>query len=325
MIVTTVGSVPFSIDHPLALPILIFTFFLGASLGSFTNVLIYRIPLDMSVVTPGSACPRCRHELRWYENIPIVSYLFLRGRCSGCGVSISAQYPFIELLGGLGAVSLSVTYLWPLWSSPELWVEAPQALIAPALEWLWLSLFICLMIAISVIDLRYTFIPDELSLSGIWIALCAGFFIPHPTHEIIPAALAPLDHLIGAAAGYGVIIMVRWIGFLIYRREAMGLGDAKLLALIGATLGYRALALIMFGAATQGLIAAALALAYTKMTRKPNLLTLTSDELDERFGEEGLYDQERVMLAIPFGPFLCLAAVEILLIGEVNVWRWLSP
>ena len=311
----TEGVAPLSLDEPLTLIFLFFTLAFGTSLGSFTNVVIYRLPYDMSVVHPASSCPSCRHIIRWYENIPILSYLALRGRCAGCKAPISPQYPIIELILGVWSVALGSRYLWPLWSQPELWVNNPSILITNVLTWLWFTLFACALVAITLIDLRYTFVPDEISISGVWLALIGGFFLQRPE---------PLDHFFGVCAGYGIIILIRVIGFAIYRREAMGLGDAKLLALIGGFLGWKVLPFILFAAAVQGLIAAGIALSYSHITGRANILTLTSTELDERFGEEDAYDSKRIMLVMPFGPFLCIAAFEILMLGEATLWQWLA-
>lgn len=290
---------------PIGALFIFFTFSLGACLGSFTNVLIHRIPLDMSVVHPPSACPQCRREIRWFENIPILSYLVLRGRCRGCKTSISSQYPVIEFIIGVWSFALGVRVLWPMFSQPEQWVNTPSSLLPYASQWIWYTLFVSALIAIAWIDLRYTFVPDEISLSMIWIGLIGAFLNP---------VNLPLELFFGALFGYLALYAVRWLGTLYYGREAMGLGDAKLLAMIGIFLGWRALPWVLMGAAIQGLIAAMIALSFTRVTGRSNLLTMTYEELAERFGEDVDPDQS-VMLVMPFGPFLCLAAFEVLMIG----------
>ena len=300
--------------HPLMYFFLFFTFAFGACLGSFTNVLIHRIPMDMSVVYPPSACPSCGHQIRWYENMPILSYLGLRGQCSQCNAQISFQYPFLEFLAGLWSVSLAYRELWPTFSQAELWVNEITVLLSAAALWLWLLIFTCALLAITLIDLRYTFVPDEISLNMIWFSF-AAFFIP---------TSVPVDHFFGLLAGYGVILGIRGLGYLMYRREAMGLGDAKLLAMIGGFLGWRVLPWILFAAAVQGLMAATLAIAYTKLTGRSNILTMTSTELDERFGEESLYEEQRILLVMPFGPFLCIAAFEVLALTPAGLLHYLS-
>lgn len=275
--------------------------------------------MDMSVVHPPSACPSCHHQIRWYENIPVLSYLLLKGRCSHCRFSISAQYPLIELAAGSWSVAIAHQWLWPVFSQPELWVSELHVLLSAAATWLWYSTFVCGLLAVSLIDLRYTFVPDEISLNLSWLSLGA-FFIPMS---------APLDHLFGLISGYMVILCIRWLGYLMYKREAMGLGDAKLLAFIGGFLGWQVLPWILFAAAVQGLIAAMIALSFTKLTGRGNLLTMTADELDQRFGEElsssqNGGDQSRVMLVMPFGPFLCLGAFEVLMISQERLLHYLS-
>lgn len=314
MITLVTEGVPSLWGHSFMYGFLFFSFAFGASLGSFTNVLIFRIPADMSVIYPPSTCPVCSHQIRWYENIPILSYLMLRGRCSQCSTSISLQYPLIELITGVWGVALAQQHLWPTFSQPDLWVDEVSVLITAIMMWLWLLIFTSGLLAVTLIDLRYTFVPDEISLNLMWLSL-AAFFIP---------TYAPLDHFIGLILGYGMILSIRWLGFLIYRREAMGLGDAKLLAFIGGFLGWRILPWILFAAALQGIFAAMIALGFTKLTGKGNLLTMTSDELDDRFGEVGAYAQKRVMLVMPFGPFLCLAAFEVLMLSPQTIFTWLS-
>ena len=314
MITLITEGAPSLWEHPFMLYFILFTFAFGACLGSFTNVLVYRIPMDMSVVYPASSCPSCGHKVRWYENIPLLSYLFLRGRCAQCSTPISAQYPLIECIAALWSISLAHQYLWPTFSQPDLWVDEVSVLLSAAALWLWYTVFACGLIAVTLIDLRYTFVPDEISLSLSWLALGA-FFIP---------VLAPLDHLFGLVLGYGFILAIRWLGYLMYKREAMGLGDAKLLAFIGGFLGWKILPWVLFAAAIQGIIAATLAIAFSKVAGRGNLLTMTSAELDESFGESGLYEEGRVMLVMPFGPFLCLAAFEVLMLQADQIFIWLS-
>jgi leader peptidase (prepilin peptidase) / N-methyltransferase len=291
----------------------VFTLFWGASWGSFVNVLIHRIPLDMSVVFPSSACPQCQHKIRWYENIPVLSYLVLLGRCSQCKMVINPRYPLIEAAAGVWSLTLAWHYVWPIWSQPDLWVYQRSILLIPCIQWLWLLSFVCALLAITFIDLFYTFIPDEISIPMI-IWGCFGAFICMPN---------PLQHLSGLLIGYAVIYAIRLLGFVIYKREAMGLGDAKLLALIGVFLGWRLLPSVLFASAVQGIIASVIALLYTKITGKSNVLTMTSQDLDERFQEN--YESSQVYLAIPFGPFLCIAAFEILMIGPsqvLDLWQF---
>ena len=285
----------------------------GGSLASFTNVLIYRLPLDMSVVSPPSACPHCGHQIRWYQNIPLLSYLILRGRCGACATSISPRYFLVELMGAAWGLMLGARWVWPLLSEPSRWAHSPEQLYASVGLWLWQLCFVCALIAVTLIDLEHTFIPDELSLPTTLIGVWGSFTLA----TWLPQHLSPLSALFGALGGYLLIWGVRGLGFVMYRREAMGLGDAKLLAMIGAFLGLESLPMILLFASLQGILAALIALAYTRLTGRSNQLTMTTRELDERFGDETL--DEGAQLAIPFGPFLALSAFEWLSVGELTL------
>lgn len=293
----------------------------GASLASFTNVLIHRLPLDMSVVSPPSACPRCGRGIKWYENVPVLSYLALRGRCRGCGVGISPRYLFVELMGASWGLMLGARWVWPHLSDPSGWASEPSLLYASVGAWLWQLCFVCALIAVTLIDLEHTFIPDELSLPttllGVWGGFTLATWLPN---------ISPLSLLFGGLFGYVLIVGVRGLGFVLYGREAMGLGDAKLLAMIGAFLGWQSLPTVLLLASLQGLIAAAIALTYSRITGEANQLTMTTRELDERFGEETGDDlrDKGAQLAIPFGPFLALGALEWLAADGLDLLGWIE-
>ena len=286
------------------------TLFWGLCWGSFLNVLIYRLPWGMSVVSPGSACPSCARSIKPWENIPVLSWIFLRGRCRGCAVEISPRYPLVELLAGVWSLVLAWLTLRPALLSPvgeALLVSDPWAQLGTPLGlWLWYQLFVYGLIVLTFIDLDYTYLPDEITIPGLWIALLgAGFLEP----------ISLLTQLIGAAAGYATIWLLRGIGWLLFRREAMGMGDAKLLAFIGAFIGWEGLPLILFLSAAQGVLAAFLGLLYQRLTGRADGLTMSSEELDERFGEESP-EGVRSHLVIPYGPFLALAALEVFVVGD---------
>jgi len=290
----------------------------GASLASFANVVIYRVPLDMSISWPPSACPSCGHRIRWFENIPILSFLALRGRCASCSMRISPRYPLVELMGAAWGLVLGARWLWPTLKRPELWAEEPSALYPLIGAWALSLIFVTALIAVAYIDLEYTFIPDEItlpvSLLGVWGSFTLATWLP---------SFQPLDALFGALTGWLLIVVIREAAYLYYRREAMGLGDAKLLMMIGAFLGWQALPLILLAASLQGVAAALLALLYSRVTGERNELTMTARELDERFGEGS--DEQPLegdeLLAIPFGPFLALSAFELLAIGP-KLFSW---
>ncbi|MFN2432636.1 MAG: A24 family peptidase [Gemmatimonadota bacterium] len=216
----------------------VFVFALGVCVGSFVNVLIFRLPESQSVVTPGSRCRSCLKPLAWYENVPLVSFVALRGRCRGCGAPISAQYPLVELavgvlfagnflLGGPGAAA----------SQPE----AFQALGDP--RWLTGATFTTLLLAIALTDVRTYLIPDELSLGGLGLGLLLS---------LLPGEPSPLDSFLGALAGGGLLLAVAWAGTLLFGKEAMGGGDIKMLAMIGAFVGWQGVFLTLFVGALLG-------------------------------------------------------------------------
>ena len=206
---------------------------LGAVVGSFLNVVIYRVPRRQSVVHPGSRCPSCERRIRPWENVPVLSYVFLRGRCAGCRVRIPARYPMVEVLTAALFVAVALRF------DPD-----------PALPFLFF--FTAALVAIAWIDFDFRIIPDSLSLGGLVVGLVGSFFLP----VSVPMAL------VGAVAGGGVL----WALAAGYQKATgvpgMGGGDIKLAAMIGAFLGPGGALLTLFiasimGTATGGLLMAA--------------------------------------------------------------------
>ncbi|MFH1144470.1 MAG: prepilin peptidase [Candidatus Eisenbacteria bacterium] len=190
--------------------------FLGLCLGSFLNVLIYRLPLGLSVVKPRSHCPRCRQTIHAWDNIPLLSYLLLRGRCRHCGVRIPLRYPIVELLGALCLVVAALASATP----------AGAAIRAA---------FLLSMVVVFFVDLDHRIIPDEISLGGIAVGLAAAPLL----------GLSRLDSVIGAAAGAGGLLLIA-LGYQKLRGMAgMGGGDIKLAAAFGAFMGWQGLLLTM--------------------------------------------------------------------------------
>ncbi len=203
-----------------------FVFIVGLCIGSFLNVCICRIPKNVSIVTPSSSCPKCGHRLKWWENIPIVSFILLKGRCSGCDTPISYQYPLVELLTGLITLGL--------WSK-----------FGPSWEFLVYWIFSCSLIVVTFIDLAWKIIPDVISLPGILVGFLASFLVSDITW---------LDSLIGILMGGGILYLVTWGYYLATKRIGMGGGDIKLLAMIGAFLGWQAIPYVIFLSALSGSI-----------------------------------------------------------------------
>ena len=241
-------------------------FIFGLVIGSFLNVCIHRLPSSQSIVHPRSRCPQCGHLIRVYDNIPVLSYLLLRGRCRDCGARISLRYPVVELLSGAFA-AMALARFGLGW----------QALLMYAL--------IAAFLVITFIDLDHRIIPDVITLPGIPIGLAASFG---------PGMISPLESLVGILAGGGSLFLVAWGYQLVTQREGMGGGDIKLLAMIGAFIGWKGVLLTIFIASLTGTLAG-MALIF------------------RRRGD--------MKLAVPFGPFLAVGAIAYLFMGpELMSW-----
>ena len=267
-----------------------FAFLFGACIGSFLNVCIYRIPLDQSVVRPGSHCMSCGHAIPWWQNIPVVSYFLLRGKCHYCKAPFSVRYAMVELLTAalfvLPFLALppdkfvsfggSVTTFLRVQQEPLLGMArlATPAMI-PVL-WVFLS---GLVIA-TFVDFDHFIIPDSVSLGGIVAGLAFSCLVPEMHGQSIWWRGLEFS-AIGAAAGSGVLLAVAWLGRLAFRKDAMGLGDVKFLGAIGAFLGWKAVCFTLVAASFVG--------ALVGIT----LIALGKGKLGSR---------------IPFGPYLALGA-----------------
>ncbi len=273
---------------------------LGLVIGSFLNVVIARVPEGLSIVSPGSRCPRCGHVLRWYENIPVLSWLALRARCSGCEQPISWRYPAVELLTGVLFVLAGALLGWG-WE------------LAAAL------LMIGLLIPLTFIDLDHWLLPNELTFPGIAV----GILIAIPM-----GWLRVRDAAIGAAAGYLVFWALEWIGQKAFKKEALGGGDKNLLALIGAFLTWKSLPAVIFLSSLQGSIIG-LALIAARGRAGPSWSeeqVAAAEEAKKRNAEKGP-DEELEddwvpgATNMPFGPWLAISAVEVLLFGSLLAER----
>lgn len=202
-------------------------FVLGAVTGSFLNVCIYRMPLEQSIVTPGSRCMDCGAPVRWFDNIPILSWLLLRGRCRCCKASFSIRYPLIELLTAILSLFLFLKF-------------------GLTFQYLVMFLFCSALVVVTFIDFDHQIIPDEISLPGIGLGFLASFFLPGPTW---------ISSLMGIVAGWGMLALVFYGYLWLTGREGMGGGDAKLLAMMGAFLGLPAIPFIIFCSSLVGSIA----------------------------------------------------------------------
>ena len=202
-------------------------FIFGACIGSFLNVCILRIPRGGSIVHPPSSCPSCGERIPFYCNLPVISYLFLRGRCRDCGTSISLRYPMVEILTALFSAALYIRF-----------GISPEAA-------LWF-VFICSLIVISFIDLDHGIIPDMLSLPGIPLFMIFSVLVHRLTF---------IESLTGILAGGGILYLVSLIYYLFKRIEGMGGGDIKLLAMIGAAVGLEGVIFTIFTGSLLGTLA----------------------------------------------------------------------
>ena len=259
--------------------IVVFAAVFGAMLGSFLNVCVYRLPRNESVIRPGSHCPGCGKPIAWYDNVPLGSWLLLRGRCRHCGARISVQYVLVELAGAL------------IWAGAVLWFGSPLAALRPAV-------LATLALGIALTDARHYVIPDEFSLGGLVLGLALS---------LVYGRLGLLDAAFGAAAGFTLLWVVKAAGDWALQRglirgeelaqvleegerpTTLGLGDLKMMAMVGSFLGWRGVLLTAFLGSVAGVLVF-LPLLLVKR-RSP----------------------------IPFGVFLAVGAVVTLVVGDALV------
>lgn len=251
----------------------------GAIVGSFLNVCIARIPNGESVVRPPSHCPRCNSPIAFYDNIPLISYLVLAGRCRSCGERISPRYLMVEGLTGVLAGALYYRF-------------------GLGLAFFVAFVFVAALIVISFIDLDVRIVPDVISLPGIATGLIFSIIGRYLISDPVGLIPTPLSALIGAVAGGGFLLAVAWLYERFTGVEGMGGGDIKLLAMIGAFLGWPSVPLTLFFSSLGGS-----AVGIVLMLRK---------------GVGAKY-------ALPFAPFLCLGALLHLFFGSEVLHFYLSP
>ena len=272
-------------------------FLVGACAGSFLNVCIARWPRDLSVVRPGSRCPSCGHRLRWFENIPLMSWIALRGRCRCCREPISIQYPAIEL-------AVAVGWLAAFWY------------FGLTFEALRVAIFGTILLGVAVTDALHYLIPDGFTLSGLlWVVAASliGFFSFQPSHFA-----TPYDALVGACAGAGMIAIVGWLGEVALRREAMGLGDVTLMAFVGAAVGpTRALLTVFVGATLAAVVFLGIVYPYIALTRHSGPRRRAPHQTELALGgRNGSAATPFDAPLVPFGVFLAPAAMLTLLWGD---------
>ena len=205
-----------------------FTFIIGCCFGSFINVIIYRLPIGESIIFPSSHCTKCNHKIYWYENIPVISWIFLKARCSKCNVKISLMYPLIELITGLLFVLNNYSLNLRLAIGPQF--------LTVVCGWI----FISILLAMAILDIQYFWLPDAISKFGISIAVLITVFLNIRYANLTPDFFI-IETILAAFAGYFIFKCISAFGLMIYKKPAMGKGDAKLAALIGSWLGFNGL------------------------------------------------------------------------------------
>jgi len=240
---------------------IILIFILGLTVGSFSNVCICRIPKNESIVFPASHCPKCRSKIKPVDNIPLLSYILLKGRCRNCKSKISIQYPIVELLTGL--IYLIIYLAYGLSTQTLIYIILSSALVI-----------------IAFIDLQKQIVPDVISLPGIVIGFIISFFVPYITF---------VNSGLGVIVGGGIILIIGMAGSVIFKKEAMGGGDVKLAAMIGAFLGWRYIIISLFLGFFLGALAGIILIISKIKSREDT---------------------------VPFGPFIVLGSFITLLWGE---------
>ena len=275
----------------------------GAAWGSFFNVAIYRWPRGMSVVTPPSHCPGCGAPIRVWNNVPILGWLFLRGKASCCGASISPRYPMVELLAAVLCVAIAENWI--------VQAEPGTLLLHATIETLLYFVFAGGLLIATFVDLEWMEIPDEVSLPCAALGLLSAPFRMEP--GVWSAA-------VGAGAAYLFVQLIFVWGYeRIAGRRGMGEGDSKLLLMIGAFLGWKGAIFSVVAGSVQGLVFAAFALV-TGRKLTPDIEERVIDGEVIEAPEEP--EASRVgVLKLPFGPFLALGALEYLLAGD-TILSW---
>ncbi len=240
--------------------LLVLSAIFGLVIGSFLNVCIHRIPLQMSLVSPPSRCPKCGRPVSWFDNIPVLSWILLGGKCRYCERRISAQYPIVELATGLAFLAVT-------------WVTPPGPQLVARL------IFVCLLIVLFGIDLEHQLLPNVITLPGIVIGFIFSVVAP-PGWQ---------NALIGVVLGAGVLYAIARVYYMVRREEGLGMGDVKMLAMIGAFLGWQAVLVTLVLSSFAGALVGLGLMAFGRGSMKR---------------------------ALPFGTFLALGAVAAMLVGE---------
>lgn len=279
-----------------------FVFVFGACIGSFLNVVIYRVPRNASIVTPGSHCG-CGAPIAWHDNIPILSWLVLRGRARCCGRPFSIRYPFVELLTALAFLAC--------------WLHFPPAKAACGM------LFLSALIAATFIDLDHLIIPDVFSLglgvTGVALSLLVPSLHVRPADLFVVDSLrSTLASLQGLLIGSGVVLWIALLAEAVLKKEAMGFGDVKFVGAIGAFTGWQGALFAVFGGAVVGTIWFILALLWQKIAGRPSPVAPKSETPAGEPAPLGFGAH------VPFGPMLAIAGALYFLFFHARFDAWLG-
>ena len=265
--------------------LLMMTFVLGASIGSFLNVVVYRIPAGMSLLNPPSRCPRCGHRLKAYDNVPVLGWLWLRGKCRHCKTAIAPRYPIVEAVTGLLFVFTLIHVGNPQWFTAD-----PVQLVG---YWILISW----LLALALIDIDTMTLPNPLTQSGLVLGLTYQAVLGWSQGGLREACLYLMGSIFGAVLGIWLLDTIFIVGSMVLGQPAMGGGDAKLAALMGAWLGWKLLLLAGFLACALGAIVGTSAMALGLLKRRQPM---------------------------PFGPFLALGSLIALFFGEALITTYTS-
>lgn len=255
-----------------------FAFAIGAIVGSFLNVVIHRYPLEESIVFPASHCPHCKTPIRWYDNVPILSYLVLRARCRSCRMPISPRYPLVELANALFYLALFLH-------------------TGATIGFFLLAAIVSMIIVLIYVDAEIQILPDVIDLPGIVIGIAIGALTLGASYITLTVSSSLVDALLGALFGASVLVAIIGAYWLVRRVEGMGQGDVKMLAMIGATLGWRAIPGVLLLASVCGAI------------------------IGVPFA---IRSGRGMQLPLPFGVFLGIAALVVLFFGPTLSSWYLS-
>ena len=278
----------------------VFSFGLGACIASFLNVVIWRVPRGESIVSPPSHCPKCNAPIKWYQNLPIVAWLALRGKCANCKAPISPRYIIIETIGGLLFLATFLKFLAPEVALTKTGISAPWPFVLYlAVMWIWISL----MIVGSMIDFDHQLLPDFVTVGGMILGLlfsgAMSAYLFFTTPNVHWFNLEIVWSLAGLILGFGLLWLIRFVGGKVFKREAMGLGDVFLMGAVGALFGPVAVLVTLILSSVFGSVVGI------------GMIMLSKARLGR-------------LVAIPFGPYICMGCLAWMFLGNEIVGWYLN-